>query len=56
MSEPRRRLRRHLLPLEREQIKHLYLTGDFTQRELAQKFGVTQGCISKVMAAKDEAK
>jgi transcriptional regulator with XRE-family HTH domain len=36
-----------LTPKQRQQIKNLYTTGEFTQEELATKFGVTRKTISK---------
>lgn len=54
LAQPARALRAHLPAQAREKIRKLYATGEWTQRELADLFGLRggQGNISRLLAGK----
>jgi transposase len=43
------RQRPRLRPIEQEEIGHLYRTGNFTQKSLAEKYGVSRPTILKII-------
>lgn len=41
--------RKMLTTLERNEVKEMYKTGKYVQREIASKFGVTKGTINVII-------